>query len=464
MANIRIIGTGHLASAIAKLYKLFHLNTVDNLVVLSNSSNKVGDYLYGSPIRLSTVDELLKADIIILAIPADKAVLWVQQHRGLMNYCVLIDCSNKIGNGQKIYELMERSTCATVKAFTKINVFQILDTDFSITNEAPEMPIASSDLNALDLASKLIARLGFRPKALPSIEASADMEKSNFSYFKKWHWPMLISCMTWCVFGFYAIFERNLLACHPWYFQLLQNINVAFSSSALALFGFIYGMGAYAEIKQRMSNKNLNAESDPVLVSLLNKRKQLGLVALLNLMAHFTISLLLFGSTYYKYFSNSSGIILSAAISLFCGILSYLIYSVTGLTSLPSVGKSLGMMEWRTVQSYMGWGPMLLAVAHVAFMGFGSVYITMGSGLILPSTFLLSIIAPLFAFMAKALSYGQGLYKTHMTQATNQETFEQVTEDSENGFKKTYLAKGLFFKPSESVQPAINSEIVGYTI
>lgn len=443
MASIKLIGTGHLASAIAKLYKVFHVNKVDTLTVLTSSNSRVNSSLYGSPIKYFNPEELSKGDIIILAIPATKIIEWVTQNKDLIHSSIIVDCSNLIGNGEKLNSLLQGCDSSVVKAFTKINVFHILDEDYSITETSSEMPLASNDPDALNKVSELIKRLGFVPKPLPSIEASKQMEQQNFSNFNKWHLPILSGFILWLAFGAYAIVERNLLAGHAWFFQLLQNINVAFSSSALCLFAIVYGLGAYALCYQNIKNKSINADDEPLLVKLLNYRKQFGLVAVFNLVAHFTISLLLFGSTYFKYFSDGSGILLTAGISLFCGLLSYLIYSVTSLSSLPSIAQTLGMVEWRTVQSYLGWAAMLLAIAHVGFMGFGSLYFVTAGGYTLPSSFLLSLLSPIVATATKIIAYithwAQDLFSSY-----NKSPIEALATDNEITLQKSYKRFGLF--------------------
>lgn len=440
MAKIKIIGSGHLAHAIAKLSKLNHLQETDEFMVLTRSAGKINHRLYDCPIRQLHRVELLNSDIVIVAIPAEKAVEWVEKNQENLANKIVVDCSNQVGNGKQINQLLKAQNSKVVKAFTKINVFHILDDAFSVTETSAEMPIASDDMEALSQVSDLISKLGFQPKLFRSLEISSQMEEKNFEYFTKWQVPIIFSGFVWLGFNLYAIFERNILAGHTFFFQLLQNINVAFSSTSLALFGVVYGLGAYAIFKQHITGKKISAESDPTLVKLLNWRKQLGLVAMFDLLGHLIISLLLFGSSYYKYFSDPTGIILTAAISLLCGIVSYLIFTVTGITSLPSVGQDLGMMEWRTVQSYLGWGAMLLAVAHVAFMGFGSLLITTAGGLTLPSTFLLSIIIPSVAIFQKAINL-----LIESFQIIKQE-MKQPTEVNKEGFtlSDNYQHVGLF--------------------
>lgn len=405
MIKLTLIGTGHLASALAKLYRCYYVNNAFSLSIMSHSTHKVGRSLSDTPIEEFDVYKLQASDIVVLAIPAAQTVAWAMEYAGFLHKKIVIDCSNKIGNGKKLHELLQHNECSVIKTFTAINVFHIMDAKFSITESSKQMLLAGNDEEALSTVSQLVARLGFIPKIIANIEASAAMEAANLSHFSKWRNPLISSTMLWFFYGTYAILERNLLQGRPWHAQSVQNINVAFACNALTQFGVVYSAGALAQIKQEVLGRPLSAMSDKYLVAALNRRKQLGLVAWFNLSIHSTISLLLFGSTYYEYFSqdNAGSTVLTdaAAISLLSGILGYASYSLISATSLPSIAKELGMREWRTVQAYLGWFALTLATTHVLAMSYQNLLTDTQSEHQVPSSFLLAVITPCLAIAAK---------------------------------------------------------------
>lgn len=408
MAKLTIIGTGHLASAIAKLHRDHYVERAFDLCIMTHSANKAGQLLYGTLIQAFDTNILQTSDLVLLAIPAERVIAWAIEHQEFLNNQILIDCSNKVGNGKKLQAILDDKGCSVVKSFTAINVFHITDAKFSVTESSKEMLLAGNDERALSVVSALVKNLGFTPKQIPSIEVSEIMEAANFSSFSKWQSPLIVSTITWLFYEVYAVLERNILQDKLWYNQGIQNMNAAFACNALTLLGLVYGAGAIAQIKQDLLGRALTATADKYLVGCLDRRKQLGLTAMFNLSAHVTISLLLFGSTYYEYFSvesnNSTSLTNAATISLICGVLGYLGYSLIGLTSLPSIAAELGMTEWRTVQSYLGWSALILGTGHVMAMGYQYLLDDTKSGHTIPSLFLLSALIPCFAVASKIIS------------------------------------------------------------
>ena len=53
------------------------------------------------------------------------------------------------------------------------------------------------------------------------------------------------------------------------------------------------------------------------------------------------------------------------------GIGAYLFTVVLGITSLPSVAKSMSWQEFRMVQSRLGWLVVVLSAAHIMAKGWG---------------------------------------------------------------------------------------------
>jgi predicted dinucleotide-binding enzyme/DMSO/TMAO reductase YedYZ heme-binding membrane subunit len=443
MLQLTIIGTGHLASAITKLYRDYYAGNTFELRILTHSPAKVGQCLYSTLIEEFDTNILQVSTVVLLAIPADKTLSWVEQYGGFLNNKILIDCSNKIGNGKKIYNLVQEKGCAVIKAFTAINVFHITDSRFSITESSNQMVLAGNDDRALSIVSELVRALGFIPKQIPSIEASELMEIANCSNFSKWHYPLVASAITWLFYGIYAVFERNVLQGQPWHNQGIQNMNVAFACNALTQFGLVYGAGAVAQIKQDLLGRALTATTDKYLVGSLDRRKQLGLIAMFNLCTHVTISLLLFGSTYYEYFSqdtdDATSLTDAATVSFIGGVLGYMGYSLISLTSLPSIAKELGMIEWRTIQSYLGWSALALATTHVLAMSYQNLLTNTQSNKQIPSSFLLSVVTPCLALAAKITSVFTHCFRRYKPFNSQPVTIEVIDEEAQSA--QSFLAQ-----------------------
>ena len=155
----------------------------------------------------------------------------------------------------------------------------------------------------------------------------------------------------------YAIVRYNVIKGTPWVDLPLFVTNKTAALASVVFIALSYALGQLAHYFPSM------------FAGTLSWRKFFGLLGFGLASVHAIISLLIFSPQYYgKFFDTAGKLNLSGELSMVFGVLSFILFSIIAISSLPSVMESLGKERWLSVQRY-GYLGMVLVLLHVTAMG-----------------------------------------------------------------------------------------------
>ena len=156
----------------------------------------------------------------------------------------------------------------------------------------------------------------------------------------------------------YAIVRYHIFKGVPWDQFPLYISNKAIALSAVILIVISYTLGSLATFWPHLFERTLYA------------RKFFGLTGFGLASLHSLISLVIFNAAYYpKFFETTGKLNLTGELSLLFGVLSFAVFSLVAITSVPSIAESLGHERWHKFQHLGYWGVAATA-GHVFVMGF----------------------------------------------------------------------------------------------
>ena len=213
-----------------------------------------------------------------------------------------------------------------------------------------------------------------------------------------------------------------------WHYLPLDNVNKTLSVQALNMLCLCYLPGVLAGYLQLYRGTKYT-RFPKFLDHWLKMRKQLGLLMLFSASVHACISMTTFSPAYNavgyadatksinvttltKSWTSHDVIAKSEDIQvvlakkmdwrgecfLICGVFSYFLTVILGLTSLPSVNANMSWKEFGFIQSNLGWTAMIFTCAHDMFYGWP--YINHPSCFI-PSSFQYVLYLPFLTLVMK---------------------------------------------------------------
>jgi len=157
----------------------------------------------------------------------------------------------------------------------------------------------------------------------------------------------------------YAIIRYNIVRNIPYDNLPLFITNKAVALSATILIGLSFLLGPLARFFKSIFVANLYL------------RKHLGVIGFGLAALHAVISLILLNPSYYpRFFSDGGKLTLAGESSMLFGILSFLIFAVISITSIPPVEKQMHPDQWKLVQRF-GYLAYFFVLMHVGIMGYG---------------------------------------------------------------------------------------------
>lgn len=155
----------------------------------------------------------------------------------------------------------------------------------------------------------------------------------------------------------YAIIRYHILKGVSWEEFPLFISNKALSLSAVAFISLSYILGPLSHFFPKMF--------DPAK----NLRKYFGLLGFGLAAFHGALSLLLFTPAYYpKFFYETGKLTLVGELSMLFGVLSFFVFSIIAIVSIPAVSKDMDKSQWLKMQ-HMGYTGCILVLLHVTTMG-----------------------------------------------------------------------------------------------
>jgi hypothetical protein len=161
------------------------------------------------------------------------------------------------------------------------------------------------------------------------------------------------------VFGLgYSILRYHIAGPVPWKDLSFFILNKGICLSAFILLVMNFSLGPA---------KNIGW---PIPQSCLNARMAVGITGFLLALVHVLMSFLLFSPAIYaKFFDANSMLTLSAGLSMFAGILAFVVLWGYNLSFKTNMREDKEFMEFITSRKFLLWA-MLLGAAHLFFMGY----------------------------------------------------------------------------------------------
>ena len=123
MVHAAIIGTGDLAYGLSHLFSINNSGTSGNALEVSKPNLKKEGAFHDTKVPLTDFDDaLLRADVLILAIPGYAMADFVSKNLKKLSGKILVDVSN---GGEKKFELGD-SSIELVKGFNDVGAVDIL--------------------------------------------------------------------------------------------------------------------------------------------------------------------------------------------------------------------------------------------------------------------------------------------------------------------------------------------------
>ena len=389
-----ILGTGNLGQALAyRLVSSGYQVSMGSRDPSKSNPATLNDLVMKEVYVGSIKSCLLIQDVsvIFLAIHYHNVVSALSPFRSLLNGKILVDTSNRTElsqTGSNAEELASHFPEARiVKGFNTLSAYT-LQKD-SITESVQRVYLAADDISARETVASIVRDMGYCPVYCGGLQAARRIEASPLELLSGWGRPTVILSGVFLVwFGImvikysvkYASADKDSF---PWKRVPLTLLNLLVCLTAITLLAITYLPGCLAAFVQ-LYNRTKYKLFPSWLDLWLKGRKMLGLYALLFSVWHAVMSAIFIspGSmawwyetkthwesnhTIVRYTYRLNGIGESA---LSFGIMSLLLMTLIGISSLPSVGSVLNWREWQFVQSQMGYTALLLAVAHVFAMSF----------------------------------------------------------------------------------------------
>lgn len=193
----------------------------------------------------------------------------------------------------------------------------------------------------------------------------------------------------------YAIIRYHILKGVSWIDFPLFISNKAIALSAVTFIALSYTLGSLAKFWPKRFEQTL-----PL-------RKYFGLLGFGLASVHTMMSLLLFSPAYYpKFFTSVGKLSLIGELSMLFGVLSFFMFSIIAIVSIPSVSEKMDKSQWLKIQR-MGYAGCFLVLLHVTIMGIegwlnpagwpgGLLPISLVAAIVILTVFLLKISATLF--------------------------------------------------------------------
>src|SRR3989344_4800478 len=192
----------------------------------------------------------------------------------------------------------------------------------------------------------------------------------------------------------YAILRYNIVRSVPLDNLPLYITNKAVALAATILIGLAFLLGPLARFWPKQFEEHLYL------------RKHLGVIGFGVAALHAIMSLVLLNPAYYgRFYVEGGKFNLIGESSMLFGILSFLIFSVIFITSLPPMEKHMHPGQWKLVQR-MGYLAYFFVLLHVTVMGFAGWFNPDSWKYGLASISLIAALFIIFVLLVRILSIG----------------------------------------------------------
>lgn len=315
---------------------------------------------------------LIDADIVVLAIPAKELKKFVIAHFQFLRTKILVDVTNSSVPGEDLHSFLGLVNVSWVKAFNDIGAVDILLNKPNSKNKIASI-MCSSNKTALDIVKSFAEEsLGMAIKVVP-FERYEDIALEQNSYGDEWCHAAYVLLFIFAISETYAILRYNVFKGYEWFHLPIQVTNKGVCWTAINGFALTQIPGVLARLSHVIYGNTLRNKSTLLLWGL-KIRKQLGILSLWLLFVHTMMSLLIFNEKYYgKFFidpsAGTSKLNSVGETSFLFAILGTGLYTVMGISSLPSVGSQMTHKQWQLIYGPVAWSALLFGTVHVLIMG-----------------------------------------------------------------------------------------------
>jgi hypothetical protein len=156
----------------------------------------------------------------------------------------------------------------------------------------------------------------------------------------------------------YSILRYHIAGPVPWKDLSFFTLNKGICLSAFVLLVMNFALGPA---------KNLGL---PVPTGWLNARMAIGIIGFLLVLIHVLMSMMLFSPAIYdKFFDANATLTLAAGLSMFTGIIAFVVLWGYNLTFKTNMREDKAFVAFITSRKFLLWA-MLLGAAHLFFMGY----------------------------------------------------------------------------------------------
>lgn len=313
------------------------------------------------------------ADIIFLAIPGKAIPNFIDEHTTSLSHALIVDINNDPTAHEA--EAFENNNLRWVKGFNDVGAIDLLNRK---SKSRPKTRMSA--MNTFTLAQvKTFAEeaLGFDVQVIVQDRRKATEQGS---IGKEWKHAAYIAI-------FFFIFFTIFVACayfvrwpYPWngmsheYPILFQN--KAMASTALSLFALSLIPGTYVRLVKAWKDDTMYI-LHPATIWALSIRKHVGLMGLYFVFLHAIFSLLELGPAHYYWFAfdstDSQKMNLIGELSLMFGVISFSLFIITGIGSLPSVGDAMNKAQFDFVYGPVVWMGLIMGHLHCVIIYFTTI-------------------------------------------------------------------------------------------
>ena len=294
---------------------------------------------------------------------------------------VIVDVSNpeKVckppSNAERLQTLLP--SVSVVKGFNTISAYAL---ESQASGESKTVHICGDHKASKETVSEMARNLGFNVLDHGKLSAATELENIPLYFFKEWQGAAKVTAVMFTIWLVYGMARYLYIKKDPYTpDRAPSNItNKAFACTALTLLAVTYLPGCLAGFLQ-IINGTKHKRFPCWLDEWMKMRKQLGIFALFFGLLHLIISVTLMSPAYFKpWFIADSHVAESGATFalasrmnwlgetvLVSGVISIVLMSILGLTSVQAVGDLLNWREWSFVHSYLGYTCLFTAACHV---------------------------------------------------------------------------------------------------
>eukprot|EP00741_Cyanophora_paradoxa_P021780 tig00000241_g21023.t1 len=382
--RVAILGTGRMGVALAT-----RLHQAGYEVVFGSRSGRQQNLnftcsddavlakLNSAATRLPLEAAAQAGDVVLLAVPFAAMRETLARCGGALAGRVVVDCCNAAelhgrrrppgapSCAEQVAAMLPKDAYLA-KAFNTLSAYEIEALE-TLGTQAPEVAIAGDHGHAEQAVSEMAKAMGYSPVHFGSLRAAPRQEALPFAFFSKWGrallftgiaalWPILYSIVR------YHHYDR-IPAHHAPLF--IGNKAVAWIACQNLALVYLPGLVAWA----------MRPPLPSPLVAWLEIRKQIGLLGLALAGLHAVLSLALISpAVYSKFFEVDVSAVLpkfniDGEASVLLGACALLLFVLVGVTSLPSVARTMSWKEWHFVQSWLGYFCVFLTCGHVLATG-----------------------------------------------------------------------------------------------